>query len=189
MLWRSSISGVGGFSDCQRPAFLPGVTVAQPAPEGNLQVTFNEVEGELFEMLCHGGKAGSDINAWAQATARLCSIILRFQRLPSAIERLQLIADQLEGIAGSRSIGFGPNRVRSGPDAIAQASKRYLDHKQGRNGDGSPSSLAVPRPAPALGAPAPQLTNANGNFCPQCGGANLITDAGCMKCECGFREC
>lgn len=172
-----------------RPAFLPGVTVAQPAPEGNLQVTFNEVEGELFEMLCHGGKAGSDINAWAQATARLCSIILRFQRLPSTLERLALIADQLEGIAGSRSIGFGPDRVRSGPDAIAQASKRYLEHKQGRNSKGSSPTEAVPRSSLAPSAPAPQPTGANGNFCPQCGGANLITDAGCMKCECGFREC
>jgi ribonucleoside-diphosphate reductase alpha chain len=173
----------------QRPAFLPGITVAQPAPEGNLQVTFNEVEGELFEILCHGGKAGSDINAWAQATARLCSIILRFQRLPSALERLQLIADQLEGIAGSRSIGFGPNRVRSGPDAIGQASKRYMEHKQGGNGNGRHSSAAVPQPALALDAPAPKPTNENGNFCPQCGGANLITDDGCTKCECGFREC
>jgi ribonucleoside-diphosphate reductase alpha chain len=162
---------------------------SQPAPEGNLQVTFNDVEGELFEMLCHGGKAESDINAWAQATARLCSIILRFQRLPSALERLQLIADQLEGIAGSRSIGFGPNRVRSGPDAIAQASKRYMEHKQGGNGNGCHSSAAVPQPALALNAPAPKPTNEDGNFCPQCGGANLITDEGCSKCECGFREC
>ena len=172
----------------QRPAILMGMTLAQPAPESNLQVTFNEVEGELFEMLCHGGKAGSDIGAWAQCTARLISMILRLQRLPSPIDRLRLIAEQLEGIAGSRSLGFGPNRVRSGPDAISQAAKRYIDRKQSDNSHGAHDALT--QPGLQLEDPnAYTTTNGNGNFCPQCGGANLITNQGCIKCECGFREC
>jgi ribonucleoside-diphosphate reductase alpha chain len=179
-----------------RPTLLHGVTLAQPAPEGNLQLTINEVEHDPFETLCHGGKAGSDINAWAQALARICSIVLRLQRLPSPLERLQLIADQLEGIAGSRSLGFGPQRVRSGPDAIAQAVRRYITHKT-QNGNGDSPTLPVP-PSTVAGIggeatalPAAREKNGNGNICPVCGGFNLILDEGCVKCpDCGqFREC
>ena len=177
-----------------RPAILTGITLAQPAPEGNLQVTLNEVDNDPFEMLCHGGKAGSDIGAWAQALARLISIILRLQRLPGQFSRLELIADQLEGIAGSRSLGFGPDRVRSGPDAIAQAIRRYVDRK---NGAATPPCSAgqtslLERTTASATAPAletPSSTGTNGNACPRCGGFNLITDEGCTKCECGYREC
>lgn len=34
---------------------------------------------------------------------------------------------QLNGIGGGRAAGFGPNRVRSLADGIAQALRRYLD--------------------------------------------------------------
>jgi ribonucleoside-diphosphate reductase alpha chain len=177
-----------------RPAILTGITLAQPAPEGNLQVTLNEVDDDPFEMLCHGGKAGSDIGAWAQALARLISIILRLQRLPGQFARLELIADQLEGIAGSRSIGFGPARVRSGPDAIAQAIRRYVN----RENNPASSSRAAAQTSQVGGATGTATASAfeshpsngtNGNACPRCGGFNLITDEGCAKCECGFREC
>jgi ribonucleoside-diphosphate reductase alpha chain len=175
-----------------RPAMLTGLTFAQSAPEGNIQVTINEVDGEPFEMICHGGKAGSDILAWVQAIARTASILLRLQRLPSPTERLQLLIEQWEGIAGSRSIGFGPERVRSGPDGIAQALQRYLAIRTpagSRNGDSAPppGASAPPRPGPSAD-PHPS----NGNFCPQCHGLTLLNDgeAGCSKCSaCPWKEC
>ena len=181
-----------------RPTILTGITLVQPAPEGNLQVTINEIDHDAFEMLCHAGKAGSDIGAWAQALARLISIILRFQRLPAQSSRLELIADQLEGISGSRSIGFGADRVRSGPDAIAQVIRRYVDRKNGNApGASLPSGASktsllgqAAGTARALPLAAPPTTETNGNACPQCGGFNVITDESCTKCaDCNFREC
>lgn len=182
-----------------RPTLLRGITLAQPAPEGNIQCTVNEVDDEPFELICHGGKAGSDINAWVQALARVISILLRLQRLPGQVERLQLIIDQLEGIAGSRSIGFGLDRVRSGPDGIAQAFRRYLTLKTEPDGNGERRAVPVPPPALALlpaGGPAAAMEQGtshsmdNGNgFCPRCGGHTLSTENGCSKCPCGFQEC
>jgi len=174
-----------------RPTLLHGITFAQPAPEGSIQVTVNEVDGEPFELICHGGKAGSDILAWVQALARTASILLRLQRLPGQRERLQLLIEQWRDIAGSRSIGFGSTRVRSGPDGMAQALLRYLELQavppDAASGPASPTlAPAVPPPPRAhQGSPGP-----NGNCCPNCRRFSLITDQGCLRCpECGFKEC
>ena len=43
-------------------------------------------------------------------------------------ERLREVMRQLHGIGGGRSLGFGPNRVRSLPDGIGQV----LDRGRGR---------------------------------------------------------
>lgn len=165
-----------------RPTVLRGITFAQPAPEGSIQVTVNEVNEEPFELIAHGGKAGSDILAWVQALARTASILLRLQRLPSQRERVQLLIEQWGEIAGSRSIGFGPNKVRSGPDGMAQALLRYLELRARPNES----------PLPALSEPATPTHSqtTNGNCCPNCRSFSLITDEGCLKCQqCGFKEC
>lgn len=165
-----------------RPPMLHGTTMAQPAPEGNLQITINEVNGDPFELIAHGGKAGSDILAWVQALARTASVLLRLQRLPSQAERLELLIEQWRDIAGSRSIGFGPDKVRSGPDGIAQALQRYLALKRPEIQD-----IAEPLSTPAQLAVFPVT---NGNCCPNCRSFSLVLDEGCLRCtECGFKEC
>ena len=70
---------------------------------------------------------GSEGAAMSEAIGRLISLILR---LPSDIapnERLEMVVDQMVGIGGARSIGFGPNRVTSLPDALAQVLREDLD--------------------------------------------------------------
>jgi len=165
-----------------RPSVLYGVTLPQKAPEGNIQVTLNEVDGEPFELIVHGGKAGSDILAIVQALARAASVLLRLQRLPSQTERLELLIEQWKGIKGSRQLGLGPNAVYSAPDAIAQALERYLDLKRG----------AAPEETPPVERPEGRgpVVATNGNMCPRCHRFALVTEEGCTKCvECGFKEC
>lgn len=167
-----------------RPKIIRGVTHSVDAPEGRIQVTINEVNGEPFELICHGGKAGSDFLAYIQALSRCASMLLRLQRPCSQRERLELLIDQWKHIAGSRSSGFGPNKTLSGPDAIAKALQDYLALDT--------SSAPVISEAP-LETPPPlsdQMSHSNGNCCPQCRRFSLITDHGCLRCrDCSYREC
>ncbi|MGH2345151.1 MAG: adenosylcobalamin-dependent ribonucleoside-diphosphate reductase, partial [Chloroflexota bacterium] len=104
-----------------RPSVVFGYTRQVRAPEGTANITINTDESGPVEVFLSVGRAGSDIAALAEALGRLISLSLR---LPSPIEpeeRLRLIATQLRGIGGSRSVGFGASRVLSLPDALAQA--------------------------------------------------------------------
>ena len=73
------------------------------------------------------GKAGSDVAAVSEALGRLISLILRLPSSLSPTERLQQVVYQLNGIGGGRHLGFGPQRVRSLPDAIAQVLTEHLE--------------------------------------------------------------
>jgi ribonucleoside-diphosphate reductase alpha chain len=110
-------------------------------------------------------------------------------RLPSPFdpqERLKLVIDQLAGIGGGRSMGFGANRVRSLPDAIAQVMREHL------NGHYEVTPLeeaASPEPyAEQLALPI--VDRPIGDLCPDCGQATFIPTEGCRKCyACGYSEC
>lgn len=56
----------------------------------------------------------------ADALGRMISLNLRLNGMLPPIERIRQVVAQLSGIGGARSVGFGPNRVRSFPDAIAR---------------------------------------------------------------------
>ena len=156
--------------------------------------------------------------ALAEAIGRLASLVLR---LPSPLTpgaRLGELVSQLRGIGGSRAVGFGPEQVRSLPDAVGKALDEHLD--------GHPSlqphpmqlpllhgaASAAPTPAPmATGAYNNGHTNGNGNghgytnghglanlttykmtgnICPECGSSTLVYEEGCKKCvSCGHSEC
>ena len=73
------------------------------------------------------GKAGSDLEADAEAIGRLLSLILRLPSPMTREERLREVIDQLEHIGGSRFSGFGPERVRSMPDGIARVLSRWVE--------------------------------------------------------------
>ena len=86
---------------------------------------------------------------------------------------------QLEGIGGGRSLGFGPNRVRSLPDGVARAIRGYLNDKV--ENDDSPEVLYSEEG---------QLSFRFGALCPDCGEAAVVNEEGCRKCyACGFSEC
>ena len=100
---------------------LRGYTYRAETPLGTAFVTVNRNgDDEPFEVFLNVGKAGSDTAAVAEAIGRLISMILRLPSPLSPTERLQEVASQLIGIGGGRPMGFGRERVRSLPDAVAQ---------------------------------------------------------------------
>jgi ribonucleoside-diphosphate reductase alpha chain len=172
-----------------RPVTLNGVTARERTPFGTAFVTINYANGnprEPFEVFVRLGKAGSDLEADAEAIGRLLSLILRLPSPMTREERLKEVIDQLEHIGGSRFTGFGPNRVRSMPDGIARALSRWVDgvcgqsEKLGSQADSKVVSLN------GNGYHAPD----NRDFCPRCRQASLITQQGCLRCrDCGYKEC
>lgn len=172
-----------------RPVALNGVTARERTPLGTAFVTINYANGnpkEPFEVFVRLGKAGSDLEADAEALGRLLSLILRLPSPMTRENRLREVIDQLEHIGGSRSTGFGPERVRSMPDAIARALSRWLETVNGNEGESSwrAEENAI--------SPNGKLLHAatTGDFCPRCRQASLITQQGCLKCtDCGYKEC
>lgn len=105
----------------KRPAILHGFTVEKKTPIGNTFVTINQDQnGDPFEVFMTMGKSGSDVAAMAEALGRVISLVLRMQSPVEHRERMRQIVAQLIGIGGQRSVGFGENRVRSLPDAVAK---------------------------------------------------------------------
>jgi ribonucleotide reductase alpha subunit len=172
-----------------RPVALNGVTARERTPLGTAFVTINYANGnpkEPFEVFVRLGKAGSDLEADAEALGRLLSLILRLPSPMTRENRLREVIDQLEDIGGSRSTGFGPERVRSMPDAIARALSRWLETVNARE-----AGLSLRAEENAI-SPNGNLLHAatTGDFCPRCRQASLITQQGCLRCaDCGYKEC
>ena len=158
-----------------RPAAVAGVTYRIKTPLGTAFITVNDNgDGQPFEVFCNVGKAGSDTAAVAEAIGRLISLCLRLPSPLTPRERLERIVDQLAGIGGPRPLGFGPHRVRSLPDGIAQVLQSHL---AGKAIEVAPAQLELPMPPV-------------GDLCPECGQATLVEEEGCRKCySCGFTEC
>lgn len=170
-----------------RPPMLPGMTFRQSTPLGTAFITVNHTDQgshEPFEVFVRLGKAGSDLEADAEALGRLISLILRLSSPMCRVERVQEIIGQLEMIGGAHSIHFGPARVRSLADDISRLLARYVERAAP---DQAVAALAADAPdthgfllAPSSGA----------DFCPRCRRAAFVSSMGCMQCAaCGFREC
>jgi ribonucleoside-diphosphate reductase alpha chain len=187
-----------------RPRSLPGYTYTIRTPLGKAFVTINENGGnQPFEVFINTAKAGSDTAAVSEAIGRLISYILRLASPVAPRDRLKEVWRQLSGIGGGRSLGFGPNRVRSLPDGVAQLLIEYLENtlpanredslmdtkkvSKGENGDRSFFENAFSLEIAHEGVPQEQ---AIGDLCPECGQAALVNEEGCRKCyACGFSEC
>jgi len=110
-----------------RPTVVHGATYQVETPVGQAYVTINTNGGnQPLEMFINVGKAGSDVTAMAEAVGRLISLIFRISSPISAMDRARKIAAELIGIGGARSMGFGENRVRSLPDAVAKVIDRHF---------------------------------------------------------------
>ena len=132
------------------------------------------------------GKAGSDVAAVSEALGRLISLILRLPSPLDELERLEEVVDQMAGIGGGRSLGFGANRVRSLPDAVAQILREYL----GQGEAGSDETGAGEQHAYVEQLPLPITDRPIGDLCPDCGQAAFVPTEGCRKCyACGYSEC
>jgi ribonucleoside-diphosphate reductase alpha chain len=161
-----------------RPMVLRGTTYRTPTPLGTAYITINENgDSSPFEVFANVGKAGSDTAAVAEAIGRLISLTLRMPSPLTTQERLTEVIDQLSGIGGPRPLGFGPNRVRSLPDGIAQVLARHLALVEAEQ---PPEQLPLPITMPYEKA----------DLCPDCGQASFVAMEGCRKClNCSFSEC
>ncbi|MEE8571745.1 MAG: response regulator SirA, partial [Gemmatimonadota bacterium] len=102
------------------------------------------------------------------------------------------------GISSDRAVGFGPNKVLSSPDAIAQVVEKYLEEKEGIQ-----TTLPIPDPGAAKATNGGTQTAQKPDIhrfeeqaaltfigtCPDCG-SGLEFAEGCVKCHaCGYSEC
>ena len=171
-----------------RPRILKGYTFVIETPLGKAFVTINENGNDQpFEVFINTAKAGSETAAHSEAIGRLISYVLRIASPVEPRDRLKVVVEQLAGIGGGRSLGFGPNRVRSLPDGIAKALEEYLFQKNAHNEQEAqvvipPEQLPIPKPS--------QDNYRTGELCPECGQATFINEEGCRKCyTCGYSEC
>jgi len=188
-----------------RPYVVRGSTYKMQTPVGTAFVTINEDEiGEPLEVFINVGKAGSDVAAMAEALGRTISTTLKFRGETSAKEKAREIADQLSGIGGRRSVGFGPTKIRSLPDAVAGALSIHYDfgingyhlspqifngsvnykngHTNGHVKEGTGENKTTEYLQMEINKP--------GDICPSCGAGALVFEEGCSKCHvCGHSEC
>lgn len=158
----------------ERPQKVTGATYKLKTPVGTAFITVNhDASGIPIEVFINVGRAGSDVQAMAEALGRLISKSLKFNGNLSSEDRVKVIIDQLKGIGGMRPVGFGVNRVASLPDAIAKA--LIMD-----------MNLDYFPPAP----PQKDLLSKQADLCPSCGNATLVHEMGCKTCYgCGHSEC
>ncbi len=174
-----------------RPRTLPGYTFSTETPLGKAFITINENGGsQPFEIFINSAKAGSETAAVSEALGRLISFILRLSSTMEPNDRLKEVVKQLAGIGGGRSLGFGPNRIRSMPDGLAHVLEEYLVERETRQDDGQPHTHVEVHEisVPAVSGDQPLLRI--GDLCPECGEAAVINEEGCRKCyTCGHSEC
>lgn len=178
-----------------------GHTYRIETPLGTAYVTINRNgNNEPFEVFLNVGKAGSDTAAVSEALGRLMSLIFRLPSTLTPTERVLEVVEQLEGIGGSRPVGFGKDRIRSLPDGIASilledvnssANTLHAYHEvttgivnpvfsREDTDDNFPPLLDQHRNSAHLFA----------DLCPKCGVAAFVSEEGCQKCySCGYSMC
>ena len=187
----------------ERPLRVDGATYRIPTPLGVAFITVNQdFNGNPFEVFITIGKAGSEVAAMAEALGRMISTTLRFGNHLPAMERAREIVEQLRNIGGGRSVGFGPNKVRSLPDAVAKAlslhfgfngenhQETVLNSKPESNGQSILPIASVMTPVASPMHLTDEILNKAGDICPSCGASSLVYEEGCAKCHaCGHSEC
>ncbi len=186
-----------------RPMVVRGATYKIQTPVGMAFITLNTNGGnppEPLEMFITVGKAGSDVYAMAEGLGRIISVALRFSSHLPVAERVHEIIDQLAGIGGARSSGFGKDKIRSLPDAVAKVlSMHYGLNGEAKklNGNGishdqiqETPKLITTSTQPSLIQPQAVMPSTSFDICPSCGEATLVHEEGCKKCYgCGYSEC
>ena len=183
-----------------RPMVMSGRTYKLKTPVGTAWITVNRDEnGSPIELFINIGRAGSDVQAMAEALGRIISKYLKSAVGLSSKERAELVIDQLKGIGGMRPVGFGHSKVMSLPDALAKALAIDMGFIGSGDGDlnGKKDSLInetkVQLTIDGSGVPLEEADVSErsvGDICPECGTASLVHEEGCAKCySCGFAQC
>jgi ribonucleoside-diphosphate reductase alpha chain len=189
-----------------RPHTLVGSTYTVETPLGKAFITVNQNGGgHPFEVFINTAKAGSETAAVSEAIGRLISYVLRLASPIPPRERMAEVVRQLSGIGGGRSLGFGPNRVRSLPDGVGQVLDEYLTGRTTHHVDEGMEKAEGPRSNtgsvpdlltvaanqnPQAELSARQMALKTSELCPECGEASMVNEEGCRKCySCGYSEC
>ncbi|HNQ31474.1 MAG TPA: adenosylcobalamin-dependent ribonucleoside-diphosphate reductase [Candidatus Woesebacteria bacterium] len=198
-----------------RPMVVSGATYRVETPVGKAYITVNSSSsGDPMEVFINVGKPGADVYAMAEALGRTISMSLRFNTQLAPIERVRKVVEELEGIGGSRTLGFGKNSVKSLPDAVAKVLATHYSlhathepHAMIANGNGNGAHVhaqATPvvstvaavsasdshvQVATAVVAHVPKR-KVSYDLCGKCGEASLVHEEGCKKCySCGYSAC
>lgn len=193
-----------------RPMVVRGATYKIMTPVGVAFITLNTNGGtppEPLEMFITVGKAGSDVYAMAEGLGRMVSVALRFSsHLPVEI-RVKEIIEQMRGIGGARTSGFGKDKIRSLPDAVAKVLSMHYglsgaatNHSTDQShfvGNGLADKKIEEAPKLVSKVEQPSLMQASAtvrstsfDICPSCGEVSLVHEEGCKKCYgCGYSEC
>lgn len=161
---------------------LSGATYKVQTPQGKAFITVNKDEkGNPIEMFLNVGKAGTDVAALSEALGRLISGWLMVSRDPK--HTAKDIVEQLAGIGGAKSVGFGKNRITSLPDAAAKVLAEDLGLEVKTNGHTTVEEISTSQPKPTS-------VFAFTDMCPECGNSSLVQEEGCAKCyNCGYSVC
>jgi ribonucleoside-diphosphate reductase alpha chain len=170
-----------GVSVRELPYKRQGATVSMKTPSGTAHITMNhDFEGQPFEVFVEIGKAGSSIKAMAEAIGRLISLVFRLEPIPPKERALQII-EQLSGIGGARSVGFGKNKVLSLPDAVSKALAEHyellIDAASYKNNPDIRDGVDSIK------------THFKADICPVCGQSSYVREEGCTLLSCGHSEC
>ncbi len=178
-----------------RPMIVHGSTYRMNTPVGVAFITVNvNGGGEPLEVFINVGRAGTDVFAMAEGLGRVISLSLRFASHLSSVERVKQVVEQLQGIGGARTLGFGRDRIRSLPDAVAKVLAMHFN----LNGNGIKKPESSPlkeKPQLVTETTQPTLMDFKQpadsfDLCPSCGEASLVHEEGCKKCYgCGYSEC
>jgi len=103
----------------------------------------------------------------AESIGRLISLIFRLESIPP-YERAVAIVEQLSGIGGARSVGFGKDKILSLPDAISKAMAEHY-----KLNDVRANNMSVPADA-AHADKSPPRPISNADICPSCGQSSYI---------------
>ncbi len=172
-----------------RPIKVEGATYKIETPMGHAFITVNQdADGNPFEVFIAIGKAGSEVAAMAEAMGRLISTTLRHGNHVTPIERAKELVDQMQGIGGGNSVGFGPNKVRSLPDAVAKAIAMHFGLLNNHKEEIVVTNIVQEKPIQlTINQP---TSKKKFDLCPSCGNATLVFEEGCKKCHsCGYSEC
>jgi len=178
-----------------RPMVVHGSTYRINTPVGTAFITINTNGGnppEPLEVFVNVGKAGSDVYAMAEGLGRIISTALRFSsHLPVEV-RIREIINQLKDIGGARSYGFGKDKIRSLPDAVAKILSIHYQINNNLNGElnkkNQPTLVENVTQPPVISIP--QEDEKIFDICPSCGEAAFVHEEGCKKCyACGYSEC
>lgn len=202
-----------------RPMVVQGATYRIETPVGTAYITINtNGNNEPLEVFINVGKAGTDVYAMAEGLGRMISLSLRVSSYLPGTDRVRKVIDELQGIGGGRTLGFGKEKIRSLPDAVAKVLNMHFSSLNGQlplsvtngnghaaaNGNGNGTSqifeskgngqVQVEKPKLISETVQPSLMEqpkaASFDICPSCGEASLAHEEGCSKCYgCGYAAC